>query len=180
MKTHSTIASVLLYVFICFAASSCDEVDKLTEFDVNDTITTTINVSVPDNQGNPITLDDTTEIDLSSIDEIQDNMDLIQSVRVTSISYEITNFDGAAEATISNASMAFGTTNISVSDINLQEADNNNTVFTITDTGDLNAISNALESNSSINLVLTGTINSTPLTFDVIVRVDVTVVVDVI
>lgn len=179
MKTRTTIASLLLYVFVFFVASSCDEVDKLTEFDVNETITQTINVNVPDNQGNPITLDETTEIDLSTLDEVQDNLDLIQSVDVNSISYEISNFNGEPEATISNASITFGSTSISVADVNLQEADSNNSVFTIADTGELSAISNALQSSSSINVVLTGDLNSTPISFDVILRLDVTVVIDV-
>ncbi len=167
-------------LFIMFAfAFSCDEADELTEIDVKQTISSTINVDVPDAQGAAISFNSSRVIDLSTIEEIQGNSDLIESVSIDVITYEIQNYTGAQDATITNASMTFGSTTVQVSDINLQQADTNNTVYRIENTSQLNAISNVLQSNAEVNVEFDGTLDSTPVTFDVLLKVDVTVVVDV-
>ena len=176
MKVHVKITALLL---LLFAAISCDEIDELTEIDIEDNISTTVGVDVPDNQGAASSFTRTSTLNLASSQEISDNLDLVQNVVVNSISYEITDYTGAPNATISNASIAFGSTIIAISELNLEQADANNTIYSISNATDLAAISNALEANSILTVVVSAGIDNTPATFNVDVIMDVTVTIDV-
>ena len=176
MKVHVKITALLLLFVVSI---SCDEIDELTEIDIEDNISATVSVDVADNQGAASSFTRTATLNLASNQEISDNLDLVQNVVVNSISYEITDFTGASNATISNASIAFGSTIISVSDLNLEQADANNSIYSITNAADLAAISNALEASSILTVVVSAGIDTTPATFNVDVIMDVTVTIDV-
>ncbi|MGC1473650.1 MAG: hypothetical protein WA775_13740 [Psychroserpens sp.] len=170
-------------IFILFSIltfiTSCDELDELTEIDITQDFSTTVNVVLEeDSEGEPVSITETSIIDLASNQDIQDNLDAIEDVQINSITYQINNYVGAEDIVVTNASLNFDTTVISVADINLLESDTNNTVYTISDSAQLNAIAAYLEDNSSITVTLTGTISSTPALFDVIISVDTTVTVD--
>ena len=172
-------ATALLLLFIM--ATACDEIDDLTEFDINESFTTTFNVNIPENENEEeLSFTESSIIDLGQVQEINDNLDFIQNVTVNSISFEITNFSGAEDADLTNVTLAFGTRVISFSNIGLQEADTNNTLYTIDDAADLSAISNALESNPVLSVELSAGITNTPAVFDVVVTVDAKVTIDVI
>lgn len=178
MKIKTKFSFVLLIMTVVF---SCDELDELTEFDVTEDFSTSINISVPeDSEGMSQTFSESATIDIASNQEIQDNLDLIENVSLNSLTYEISNFTGAEGAIITEASVSFNGSSISVSDINLQESDTNNTIYEIADSTLLNNIANALENNPEITLSVTGNVNATPVTFDVIINLDVTVTIDVI
>ncbi|MDP5081053.1 MAG: hypothetical protein NWP87_00245 [Winogradskyella sp.] len=170
--------SLLLVVLL--TAFSCDELDELTEFDITDDFSTTVTISA-DNASEGSFVNSAT-INLATNQQIQDNLDLIQNISLNSLTYEISNFiagEGAEDAVITEASLTLGSTMISVSNINLKASDDNNTLYTVENSSLLNAIASALESNTAITASVSGTVDSTPVTFDVIINLDVTVTVDV-
>lgn len=174
----TTKLSVLLLVMI--TAFSCDELDELTEFDITEDFSTTYNISVPeDSEGMPQSFSESATVDIASNADIQNNLDLIQNVALNSLTYEISNFTGAEDATLTEATLTFGTISITLSDINLQQSDTENTVYEIADVSLLNAIADALENNIAIGASVTGTVSATPVVFDLIVNLDVTATIDV-
>ncbi|WP_405576109.1 hypothetical protein [Winogradskyella sp. Asnod2-B02-A] len=178
MMKIKTKLSVFLLVMI--TAFSCDDLDELTEFDITEDFTTTYNISVPeDSEGMPQSFSESAIIDIAENVEIQDNLDLLQDVTLNSLSYEISNFIGSEDATLTEATLNFGSVSVSISNINLQQSDIDNTIYEIADTSLLNAIADALENNTAINASVTGTVSATPVIFDIIVNLDVTATVDV-
>lgn len=178
MKTRTKITYLLL---LMISAISCDEIDKLTEFDVTDDFSTTVNVSVPlDSEGMPQSYTNSTTISIVSNQQINDNLNLIQSISLNSLAYEISNFTGAEGATLTEASLNIGATNIAISNINLKASDDNNTVYSIEDSGQINAIASALKTNPTITVTVSGTVSETPVSFDIIISIDTTVTIDVI
>ncbi|MUU77895.1 hypothetical protein [Winogradskyella endarachnes] len=174
MKIKFSLLLLLVSVF------SCDDLDELTEIDIIQDFTTTISVDVPeDSEGQPQSFSTSTTLDISDNEEIQDNIDLIENMSINSITYEITNFSGSEGAILTEGQLIFGTTTIAVSNINLEQSDIDNTLYTITDTSGFNEIANNLENNLLINVSLAGTVNETPVVFDIEVNIDLTVTVDV-
>ena len=169
-----------LLLVVLMTAFSCDELDELTEFDISDDFSTTVTIDVPENEGGMSDSFSYSEvIDIATNQQISDNLNLIQNIRLNSLTYEISNFTGAEGETVTEASLNLGSTSISVENINLKASDDGNIVYDIEDTSLLNAIANALESNTALTVSVTGTVNATPVTFDVIINIDVTVTVDV-
>lgn len=176
MKTKITILFLALVTVF-----SCDELDKLTEFDVTEDFDTSVNVSIDDNNGGmEASVNQSSTINIADNQDVKDNLDLIESVTINELTYQIANFDGPEGATITEASINFADVSISVADINLGEADANNTVFTISDSGKIGNIANILKNNNELTVTVTGTISSTPASFDVVVNLDATIKIDVI
>ena len=167
-----------LLLSLIITLSACDDEDDLTSFDVTDSLTETLNVDVPDNNGNPIDFVASETFDISSNQQINDNLDQLDNVEINSISYEISNFSGPEDATITDGSISFGNTIITVSDINLDEANTNNTTFEIDDDAKLSAISNNLENNTTVNVTYDASVDTTPVTFDMIMTIDYTVTIN--
>ncbi len=174
MKYFKSFTLLILFAFIL---SSCDEEDEITTVDFNQTITTTLNVDLPDDsQGVPATFTEVNTIDFSTVQQIQDNIDDIQNAEIDALSYEIDNYSSPVNVMASNATLSFDNTTIQLPDIDLQQADNNNSVFPIDDPVVLAAIENALQSNNTVTTVtLNATLSSTPVYFEVIFYLDVTV-----
>lgn len=165
-----------LLVILTLSLLSCDDSDDLTDIDFNQTITTTIGVDITeDSNGQPLTFSAIETVDFSTVQEIQDNIDEIQDATIDALSFEVDNFNGTPNTTVTSASINFNGTTIQVSDINLEQADNNNTVFPIDDASALTAIENALQNNTQATVTLTGTIDNAPASFDVIIYLDVTI-----
>lgn len=142
---------------------------------------TTINVNIPEQtegENSLATLFETAAIDLTSNQDINDNLNLIENISLASLTFEVSNYIGAEDVTITNASITFGNTVISLADIALQIADNSNTVYEIQNVSQLGTMDDFLESNPVLNVVLNGTISSTPVAFEVIINLDTTVTVD--
>lgn len=176
MKTQKT---VIFFLSVSACIFSCDKLDELTEFDINEDFNTTINVALTeDSEGEAVNLAKTAIINIAGNQDIQDNLSLIQDVVINSITYQIDNYVGGDDVTVTSASLSFASTVISVADINLKQSNDGNTVYTISDAAQLNAIGNYLESNSSVNVTLSGTISSTPAQFNVKITMDTTVTVD--
>lgn len=169
---------VLLLILTVF---NCSELDKLTEFDITKDFNTTIEIAIPDNNGgSSSSLSESTTIDISTNEEIKKNLDLIQNITINTLTYEISNFTGAENAAITNASFNIGEISIAVNDVNLKQSDDNNTIYSIDDTNQLKSIATYLKNNTSVTITISGTLSATPVTFDVIIELDSTFTIDVI
>jgi hypothetical protein len=174
MKSYKLIT---LFVVLILFLHSCDEENEINDVDFNQTITTTLNVDLPDDSaGSPVVFSETETIDFSTVQQIQDNFDEIQDSTIDALSFEIDNYAGPANIMATNASLNFDSTTIQLPDIDLQQADNNATLFPISDPSVIVAIENALQSSNTVTTVtLNATLSSTPVYFEVIFYLDVTV-----
>lgn len=170
--------AILLFIVLA-SLYSCDKIDELTEFDVDGNFTTTITVEVAeDPNGEPQSFSQSGTINIAQNQDIQDNFNKIESIAINSLTYEITNFSGVEGAVITNASISFGATTIQVTDINVQQADADNQVFSVNNTQQLNAIAAALKNSPSLTVTISGSVNDTPVNFNVVVKANVTVTID--
>lgn len=179
MKTFKKISYLL---FLIISIHSCDEandaLNKIKTIDISNDFSETITIDIPELSTTEQSFSEITTIDIASNEQIQENLDLIEDVTINTITYEISNFTGSENAIVEKASIDFNDTSINISDINLKNADDNNTIFTIDDTSILNTISSILQDNTEIDVTLTGVINTSPVVFDITFNVDTTVAVE--
>ncbi|GGZ77485.1 hypothetical protein [Algibacter mikhailovii] len=176
MKTKATLLIILLLNVL-----SCDEIDKLTEFDVRDNFESVFRISESANsEGQPVSITETVTVDISTNQEIADNLNLIQSIAIESITFKIENFSGNDNITLSNASIAFNNEIITLEDINLSSAEGSGTVYNIGTASNYNTIANILKNDPSVTAKISGTISEIPVSFDLRLKVDLKVVIDVI
>lgn len=178
MKIKTKLSALFLVIISAFA---CEDLDEITEFNITEDFSTAFNISLLENEdGMGETFEKSTTIDLTTNVDIQSNIDLMQGVSINSLTYEIDNFSGVEGAKITEASLNFGSTSILISDIDLYQSDLDNSIYTINDINVLNSIANALLSNSVITASIVGSVDTTPVRFDVKISLDVTVTIDVI
>ena len=174
MKKLTKISTLFIVMTILF---SCDKFDELTEFNITQDFNTTVNVNViEDSEGATQSWSQSSTINLASNNQIQENLDLVQDVRINSLTFKIVDFTGVEGAIATEASLSFGDTIIEVADI---ELDDNTSIYTIGSSSELNAIANDLKNNVEITTTASGTVTSTPVNFDVFISLDVTTTIDV-
>jgi len=174
MKPFTKISMLLLAMITIF---SCNKLDELTEFDITQDFSTAVNVNVvEDSAGAAQTWSQSSTINLATNDEIQSNLDLIQDVKLNSLTFKVINFTGVEGAIATEASISFGDTVIAVADITLEDS---TTIYSIGSSSELNAIANDLKNATQISATVSGTVTSTPVQFDVFISLDVTTTIDV-
>ncbi|MBD0832452.1 hypothetical protein [Aestuariibaculum sediminum] len=173
MKLKLSYLFLVLTIFL-----SCDELDKLTEFDVSDNYGTTLNVAVP--EGGSMSWSENITVNLASNNQVQENLEYIQDVTITNLSFEIDNYVGAADGKLSNATISIAGNTISIGSIDLKAADDSNQIFSIGTAEQLALIAAYLKNEQRVTATLSGTLNTTPVNFDVNIDVEVTVTIDVI
>ncbi|WMI64280.1 hypothetical protein RBH94_09415 [Aestuariibaculum sp. YM273] len=166
------LAIVLLTIF------SCEELDKLTEFDITDNLGTTLEVSIP--EGAPTNWSQEISVDLASNKQVQENLDYVQNVTINNLSFEITDYVGAADTQLTEASITVAGTSISIGTIDLKAADDANQVFSIGTEEQLAIIAAYLKQAESVTVTLSGIVSATPVEFNVVIDVDATITIDVI
>lgn len=173
MKNLIKFFAVFLLVF---GYSSCDELDKLTEFDIDSTLTGTIPVDVAG--GEMVILNNSVTINIADGgQDIVDNLNKVESVKINSMTYTVMNLFGDNAGTITADLMA----NAIVLDTHTNAVvfDQIGVVHTIDDTTTLNNIANQLKNGSDVVLAITGTSTSEGgMIFDIQVTVDIEVTVD--
>lgn len=177
----------LLATIVAIAFSSCDEVDKLTEFDVKQNFETTLNIKASSQAAkqNQTTKDattvwsQTTTINLDENAEISKNLDLIERVAISSLKYEIVNYSGDESAKITDTSIDFGGTTVLIEDTVLKTADAADTKFTVSDADQLSAIATKLKTDKSLTITAQGKVNEQPVTFGIKLYINTTVTIDV-
>ncbi|MCK0156027.1 hypothetical protein MWU65_02480 [Cellulophaga sp. F20128] len=162
--------STLAFLFLAFY--SCDKLDELTEVDVNVTETASLTVAVLQGESSfsesiTISVDD---------EQVQDNLDRIESVTVKNLSYTFKNVTGNADATLSG-SMTFGMASISFSDVNPTTIEGQAVAITNTDV--LNAFAQAIKNGAEATVVLEGTAQNAPVSVTVELTAELEIVVDV-
>ncbi|MBD0825263.1 hypothetical protein [Aestuariibaculum marinum] len=166
------LAIVLLTIF------GCEELDKLTEFDITDNLGTTLKVSIP--EGAPTNWSQEITVDLASNKQVQENLDYVQNVTINNLSFEITNYIGAADTQLTEASITVAGTSISIGTIDLKTADDANQVFSIGTEEQLAIIAAYLKQAESVTVTLSGIVSASPVEFNVVIDVDATITIDVI
>lgn len=171
----------VLLLLIFTTLFSCEKLDELTEIEVNDNFSATIKVNeIEDSNEAPANYSVTEIFSIAANEEIRENFDKIQSVKVNSLAYEFNNYVGVVDGTITNAFINVGDVTISLPNINIDQADIDDTVFYIDDEQSLKNIATAVKNSMLITVVFGGTIDETPVKFDIIINVDVTALIDVI
>jgi len=168
-----------LLLFVITMICSCNKIDELTEFDITDSVSTTMNVSVSSESSEPQTFSEVATVNIATNQDIQDNLDLIQDININSLTYEVTNFTGSENATLTSASLSFDTISIDIENINLQQSDTANTIYNITDSDKLSDIAAILKNSTSITATLEGTLTGSPVVFDVVINLNLTATIDV-
>lgn len=142
------------------------------------------------NTATPYSLDETFEISLPqtasgqttfSVTSTQDlslliaNYTDINTVTVNSLTYQFSNFSGDTSATIQSATLTVNNVVIAtISNVNISQEAGNSTVFQITDPAIISQVETILETTSVVNLVATGTVNSSiPTDFHIEVHLDI-------
>jgi len=167
-----------LFLIALITIVSCSKLDELTEFDISDNFKTTLNINVTeDSEGEPQSWSQSSTVDLADNNEIESSLDLIQDVKINSLTFKIINFTGVENATAIDASLRFGDdTLIALEDINFEDS---STTYSVGTAQQLNTIANDLKNASEIMATVNGTVASSPVRFDVVIVLDVTTTIDV-
>lgn len=169
------ITKICALLFTMVVVISCDKLEELADVNITQSFTETVSVNVSEESSTPQSWSESTTINIEMNPMIQDYKDLIKKITINSLKFEIDDFSGVEGATISDASMRFGETSIALEDINLQEADTNNTVFSVSESAQLNAIADELLEANIISATFSGMISGTPVEFDTIITLNITV-----
>ncbi|MCH4553624.1 hypothetical protein [Aestuariibaculum lutulentum] len=174
MKIKLPVLATILFTFF-----SCEELDKLTEFNVSDNFGTTLEISIPEDAST--TWSQEVSVDLASNEQVQQNLDYVQNVTITNLSFEITDYVGAVDTQLTEVSINIAGTSITINEaIILKTADDNNQTFPIGTKEQWAIIAAYLKQAESVTATLTGIVSATPVEFNVVIDVKATITIDVI
>lgn len=165
----------LVVVLLMVSYTSCDEIDKLTEVDFNTTLNEQLVITVP--AGTDLVLNKTMLVNIVNSDT-EDYLDLLQSVKITSFTYQLINFSGDDKGTITGSFVADGV-ELFNHDMVVKQAVDDGTVFKITNTTLLNSIASKLKSGKNILIGLDGTSSGNGMNFTIKVTIKLAVTADV-
>ena len=139
------------FLLALIVVQSCEEPVEITEtMAVNQSATITIN----ETNGSAVNFNDVIEGDLN---QVISNFISINDITIDSLSYSFSNLIGNENASIVNASIEInGITVAVVSEVNIAQEIDNESVFQITDLNVLDQLETSFLSNSSVTLNLTG------------------------
>ena len=139
------------FLLALIVVQSCEEPVEITEtMAVNQSATITIN----ETNGSAVNFNDVIEGDLN---QVISNFISINDITIDSLSYSFSNLIGNENASIVNASIEInGITVAVVSEVNIAQEIDNESVFQITDLNVLDQLETSFLNNSSVTLNLTG------------------------
>ena len=139
------------FLLALIVVQSCEEPVEITEtMAINQSATITIN----ETNGSAVNFNDVIEGDLN---QVISNFISINDITIDSLSYSFSNLIGNENASIVNASIEInGITVAVVSEVNIAQEIDNESVFQITDLNVLDQLETSFLSNSSVTLNLTG------------------------
>ena len=148
MKNTIKFLTVLVTVF-SFTFTSCD--DDILDVDFNTTVSQTIPIHVNQDQ------ETVNESAVLSLDNSDTNKYLkkIKDVEITKLTYIITNFTGDTTGSV-NVDFKADDLVLKTEGFIVKNANDNVTVFEITDVDKLNAMANLLKTNKSVSVGITG------------------------
>ena len=139
------------FLLVLFVVQSCEEPVEITEtMVVNQSTIVTINQT----NGTSVSFNDVIEGDLN---QVVSNFNSITDITIDSLTYSFSNLIGNENASIVSASIEInGITVAVVSDLNIAQEIDNESVFQITDLNVLDQLETSFLNNSSIALNLSG------------------------
>lgn len=139
------------FLLVLFVVQSCEEPVEITEtMVVNQSAIVTINQT----NGTSVNFNDVIEGDLN---QVVSNFNSITDITIDSLTYSFSNLIGNENASIVSASIEInGITVAVVSDLNIAQEIDNESVFQITDLNVLDQLETSFLNNSSIALSLSG------------------------
>ena len=143
--------NVLPFLFALILIYSCEESVEITEtMVVNQSTIVTINQT----NGTSVSFNDVIEGDLN---QVVSNFNSITDITIDSLTYSFSNLIGNENASIVSASIEInGITVAVVSDLNIAQEIDNESVFQITDLNVLDQLETSFLNNSSVALNLSG------------------------
>lgn len=139
------------FLLVLFVVQSCEEPVEITEtMVVNQSAIVTINQT----NGTSVNFNDVIEGDLN---QVVSNFNSITDITIDSLTYSFSNLIGNENASIVSASIEInGITVAVVSDLNIAQEIDNESVFQITDLNVLDQLETSFLNNSSVALNLSG------------------------
>lgn len=153
MKTTIKTLKALIILFAAINFSSCDEIDELTQIDLNTTFTEEVTINLTENNSN---INGSVNINLADDPDLVDYLSNIEDIEITEASYKIKNYVGVEDATGSitatAASQSFGPYEHAF----FTDAQSG-TFFVFEDVAKLNTVANTLQSTNQVNIQFSGT-----------------------
>lgn len=139
------------FLFVLTVVLSCEEPTEITETMV---INETATVTIQQTNGTAVSFNDSIEGDLN---QVVSNFNSISDITIDSLSYTFANLTGNENASIVSAVIEInGIIVADVSDLNIAQEIENETIFQITDVNILDSLETSFLNDSSVTLNLSG------------------------
>lgn len=166
---------LLSFLLILAFIGSCDVNTDPIELTATATINEVVSVSIPQTTGTSINFNEDVNQDLT---EIVSNFSDVTDININSLTYQYQNVTGNTNAVIQSANIVInGTTIANLSNLNINQAATDATVFEISDNTILDALEAQFLSNSTANIQFSGTAVSEegPIDFEIALAINLTV-----
>ncbi|WP_400076823.1 hypothetical protein [Winogradskyella sp. R77965] len=167
---------LIITVICCLNLISCKQDDGITLTPITDDFSATVNINSTSFFDEDHRFASNAPIDISVNDSIEENQDFIIEARLNKLSYEIINYNGDSQTTLTDAVLIIGGISIEIEDLVIQN--NLNTESHVIDRYLLNNIAYYFKDSTSINALITGQLSDTSVSFDVLIRMNITVGID--
>lgn len=150
-----------IYIFfLSLIVTSCGSLEELLELKIENSLTESIPVNVPQTSNVAVAFDFSNTVDLNSGDLAQ-YKDKITAIKINSLSYKFIDFTGNDAGTIPTGTLKFDDVVVGeLTDFNIATAAAAGTPFEITDAAILNQIATNFVNNSEVSVKLKGTVLS--------------------
>lgn len=139
------------FLLALIVVQSCEEPVEITETMV---INESATVTIEETNGTAVNFSDIIEGD---VNQVVSNFNSINDLTIDSLSYSFTNLTGNENASIISASIDINGINIAVvSDLNIAQEVENESIFQITDLNVLDQLETSFLNNSAVTLNLSG------------------------
>ncbi len=146
----------IVLLLLAAVTVSCASLDELLELNVNNNLTESVAFNIPQTQGTTVSYSRSETLDLTTGDLAQ-YVDKITAIKINSLTYKFKDFVGNTAGMISAGTLKLDNTVVSsITNLNVSQAVNEETVFTISDSMILNQLESTLLNNSSATLLLSG------------------------
>ena len=147
-------------LFLSLIVSSCGSLDELLELKVENSLTESISVSVPQTGATAVAFDLSSTVNLNTGDLAQ-YKDKISAVQINTLTYKFIDFTGNTAGTIPSGTLKFDDVVVGeMTGFNISAAAAAGTIFEITDVAKLNLIASNFVNNSEVSVKLIGTVLS--------------------
>jgi hypothetical protein len=150
IKIQST-KKLIPFLLALIVVQSCEEPVEITETMV---INESATVTIEETNGTAVNFSDIIEGD---VNQVVSNFNSINDLTIDSLSYSFTNLTGNENASIISASIDINGINVAVvSDLNIAQEVENESIFQITDLNVLDQLETSFLNNSAVTLNLSG------------------------